>query len=137
MKATFVSAISSGEFDLTQMLERIDYYHAIGKLTTEEREELAALARERARDAMGVDVKAEILALWEAVNALRAQLSANGSEPETAADEYPEFVAPTGAHDAYNIGDQITYQGTRYRSTINANVWPPDVYPAGWEEVEV
>ena len=24
-------------------------------------------------------------------------------------DEYPEWVQPTGAHDAYNIGDKVTY----------------------------
>lgn len=47
----------------------------------------------------------------------------------------PEWVQPTGAHDAYNIGDLVTFQGQTYRSLINANVWSPAVYPAGWEAV--
>ena len=40
---------------------------------------------------------------------------------------------PTGAHDAYNIGDIVEYKGTLYKSLINGNVYAPDVYPAGWE----
>ena len=46
-------------------------------------------------------------------------------------DEYPEWVQPTGAHDAYNIGDKVTYNGQHYVCTSNANVYAPDVY--GWE----
>ena len=46
-------------------------------------------------------------------------------------DEYPEWVQPTGAHDAYNIGDKVTYNGQRYVCTSDANVYAPDVY--GWQ----
>ena len=46
-------------------------------------------------------------------------------------DEYTEWVQPTGAHDAYNIGDKVTYNGQHYVCTSNANVYAPDVY--GWD----
>ena len=46
-------------------------------------------------------------------------------------DEYPEWVQPAGAHDAYNIGDKVTYNGQHYVCTSNANVYAPDVY--GWQ----
>ena len=46
-------------------------------------------------------------------------------------DEYPEWVQPTGAHDAYNTGDKVTYNGQHYVCTSNANVYAPDVY--GWQ----
>ena len=46
-------------------------------------------------------------------------------------DEYPEWMQPTGAHDAYNIGDKVTYNGQHYVCTSNANVYAPDVY--GWQ----
>ena len=49
-------------------------------------------------------------------------------------EEWPEWVQPTGAHDAYNTGDKVTYNGKRYISMIDANVYSPDAYPAGWEE---
>ena len=50
-------------------------------------------------------------------------------------DEYPEYVQPTGAHDAYNVGDKITYNDKKYICQINGCVWTPDAYPQGWQEV--
>lgn len=49
---------------------------------------------------------------------------------------YPVWSQPTGAHDAYNKGDIVNYNGTLYESTINGNTWSPDEYPAGWKIVE-
>lgn len=49
---------------------------------------------------------------------------------------YPIWSQPSGAHDAYNTGDIVNYNGTLYQSTINGNVWSPDVYPAGWTVYE-
>lgn len=46
-------------------------------------------------------------------------------------DEYPEWVQPTGAHDAYNTGDKVSYNGKHYVCTIDGNAYAPDVY--GWE----
>lgn len=51
-------------------------------------------------------------------------------------DEWPEFVQPTGAHDAYNKGDKVTFNGKHYVSLIDANVYSPTAYPAGWKEIE-
>lgn len=46
----------------------------------------------------------------------------------------PEWVQPTGAHDAYALGDQVTYDGKVWKSATANNVWAPGVY--GWEVVE-
>lgn len=46
---------------------------------------------------------------------------------------YPVWSQPTGAHDAYNTGDIVNYNGTLYKSLIDGNVYSPDDYPAGWE----
>ena len=48
---------------------------------------------------------------------------------------YPVWSAPTGAHDAYNTGDIVNYNGTLYKSLIDGNVYSPEAYPAGWEAV--
>ena len=48
---------------------------------------------------------------------------------------YPIWSKPTGAHDAYNRGDVVDYNGTLYKSLINGNVYSPDEYPQGWERV--
>lgn len=47
----------------------------------------------------------------------------------------PEWKQPTGAHDAYQTGDKVTFQGGTYESLINANTWSPATYPAGWKAV--
>ena len=46
---------------------------------------------------------------------------------------YPIWSQPSGAHDAYNKGDIVSYEGTLYRSLIDGNTWSPDAYPDGWE----
>lgn len=53
---------------------------------------------------------------------------------EVSLDEFPEWVQPTGAHDAYNKGDKVTFEGKHYMSLIDGNIWSPAAYPAGWEE---
>jgi hypothetical protein len=54
-------------------------------------------------------------------------------DPETGYDEWQQ---PSGAHDAYNTGDRVVYNGSVYESLIDGNVWAPDAYPAGWKIVE-
>lgn len=53
---------------------------------------------------------------------------------EIAIEEWPEFVQPNSAENAYNIGDKVTFEGNHYISIINNNVWDPVTYPAGWEK---
>lgn len=47
---------------------------------------------------------------------------------------YPVWSQPTGAHDAYNKGDIVNYNGVLYESVIDGNTYSPDAYPAGWVE---
>lgn len=52
--------------------------------------------------------------------------------------EIPVWRQPTGAQDAYNKGDRVHYpdaDGPVYESLIDANVYSPEAYPAGWEVV--
>lgn len=53
---------------------------------------------------------------------------------EVTVDPWPEWRQPTGAQDAYMIGDQVTFEGTHYVSLIDNNTWSPAAYPQGWEE---
>ncbi len=39
--------------------------------------------------------------------------------------EIPEWVQPTGAHDAYMMGDQVHHNGWIWESLIDNNVWEP------------
>src|SRR5699024_6004562 len=47
----------------------------------------------------------------------------------------PEWVQPTGAHDAYQTGDHVMFEGAEYVSLIDGNDWSPTAYPQGWEEI--
>ena len=47
----------------------------------------------------------------------------------------PEWVQPTGAHDAYQTGDRVMFEGTEYVSLIDGNTWSPTAYPQGWEKI--
>lgn len=74
--------------------------------------------------------------IWEVIG------DANETQPETSENEEtaerpeaPAFKAPTGGHDAYGVGDRVTYQGAVWESTIPNNVWSPSDYPQGWKKL--
>lgn len=50
--------------------------------------------------------------------------------PPDQGQQYPNWVQPTGGHDAYNTGDRVRHNDLNWESTIDANVWEPGVY--GW-----
>ena len=49
-------------------------------------------------------------------------------------EEFPQWVQPTGAHDAYKKGDKVTYDNKHWISTADNNVWQPGGY--GWDEIK-
>lgn len=48
-------------------------------------------------------------------------------------EAYPEWIQPTGAHDAYAKGFNVTHNGKKWTSEIDSNVYEPGVY--GWSEI--
>lgn len=150
MRETIAMIIRGGKYSLDVLLKRINYYHAAGALTDEDREWLVSFAREKATETIGNDmnVPEEILELWREIRFLKDRVNAlealhaepapadpEGGEEETPVETVPAWVQPTGAHDAYMTGDRILYtDGKIYVCRIDNCVWSPDVYPAGWEE---
>ena len=126
MKEMFEQVIQMKNYDLKTLLDRIDQYHIEGRLTDEERQELTQAAREGA--SAEYDYAGEINALWAAVRALQQSIS-----PPTE-DEWPEFIQPTGAGTAYQVGDKITFRGEKYICILAHCVWSPADYPAGWQK---
>ena len=57
---------------------------------------------------------------------------------EVSVEEWPEWVQPTGAQDAYNAGDKVSHNNKHWTSIINANVWEPGGVGTEslWSEVE-
>lgn len=50
--------------------------------------------------------------------------------------EYPEFKQPTSTETAYMKGDKITFNGAKYISLVDYNVYSPTDYPNNWKLVE-
>ena len=148
------NVINTKSYELVDMLYKINKMYIESAITEEQKTELDELARTNAQaensyaplqeqidkafkeiDILKTTVEANAVgmsALKEAVEKLGGKLENPVEEP---VEEYPEFVQPTGAHDAYNIGDKVTYNGKKYICQINGCVWAPDVYPQGWQEV--
>ena len=109
---------------------------AAGMLAEVERRE----AEERARAAVDEAVAAyaderglTVLQAWRALAPEGVEVP-DDPEPEPVPDA-PEWVAPTGAHDAYMTGDLVTYSGKVYRCLMDNCVWSPAAYARAWEEL--
>jgi hypothetical protein len=99
------------------------------------RAEVEAAAR-AVRDAI------DVYAATTGVTALQAWRELAPAEVEVPDDpvpapapDAPAWVQPTGAHDAYGIGDRVTYRGRVYESVIEGNSWSPMAYPQGWRKL--
>lgn len=128
------NVIFSGNYELADMLAKIDTLWLQGSLTDNERGELIGLARDCADPAHSfAPLQAQIDALAARVKALE-----NGAVvPDTPTADWPAYIQPTGAHDAYHAGDKVTYNGAHYICVAPegvAVVWSPDVYPTYWQK---
>lgn len=130
-----------GQYELVDMLNKIAEYYIKGNLSKEEKEELEDEARTNANPGNSyAPLETQLNKVFEKIKSLEDRVSIlegnNPEEPSEPVEEYPEYVKPTGAHDAYNTGDKITYNGKHYECIFDGCVWNPDEYPQGWEEVE-
>ena len=55
----------------------------------------------------------------------------HGTSPETAQD----WIAPSGAHDQYESGEYMIWNGQTYKC-LSATVYTPEEYAQAWERVE-
>ena len=118
--------IQSGEYNLSDLTKKIDTLWLKSYLTDDERESLTKLAIEKANPDAGLPSFSERMAVLEKrVSKLEGNLSSGG---DSGSSDWPEWVQPTGAHDAYAKGSQVTHNGERYVSQIDANVWEPGVF---------
>lgn len=70
MKEFIESVLRTGNYILVEMEERIQKMYILGKLTTEELEELLTLAAENAKDSMQIDVTEKLKELEDRIYAL-------------------------------------------------------------------
>lgn len=142
--------ILSKNYELSDMLMQIKKNCVRGDITEEQETELLALARENAiPENSYAGLQEQIDNLFEKISSLEGIVTVHteeiaklkGEEPEPPVqEEYPEYVPPTGAHDAYHKGDKMTFtDGKKYECIAPdgvAVVWSPAEYPAYWKLVE-
>lgn len=141
MFTTFQTIINAGGYDLADLTERIKTMYAMGELTEEEMKQLLEQAQTNAKPDDSYAPLAErvkAIETWQRevedrLDKLESGEPGEPGEPEEPADEWPEYKQPTGAHDAYHVGDKITYKGKHYTCTYDGCVWTPDEYPQGWQ----
>ena len=133
--------IERKDYKLETMIEKIRILFADDEITKEEKDELEKLARENANaENSYAPLQEQINNIYAELDKIKADIEElkgeeEPTEPVEPVEEYPDYVQPTGAHDAYNTGDKITYNGKKYICKMDGCVWTPDAYPAGWEEV--
>lgn len=103
MYAIIKSVINSGNYELTDMLSKIDTMWVQGSITDEQRMELTALARDKATpEATYAPLQEQVDALAVRIDALTQRVAAledggtAADTPATPADEWPEYVAAHG-----------------------------------------
>lgn len=133
------TVIESKRYELADMLEKIDTMWLQNEITEEQKTELVDLARENAKPENSYsDLQKQINQAFEEIAALKARVDKlDSTEPDP--EEYPEYVQPTGAHDAYHKDDKVTYKDKKYICIAPedaAVVWDPEAYPAYWRLVE-
>lgn len=131
------NVINYGEYDLSDIINKINVFWVQNNITEEQKIELTEMARKKANPQNSYATTEEQLKkIYEKIQELELKVIAleNGEtiSPITK-EEYPLYVQPTGAHDAYNNNDKITYNGLHYICKVDGCVWSPDIYPSGWE----
>ena len=123
------TVIETGNFELTDIIKKIDTVWFEGKITDEEKAELVEMAQGKANPQHSMDLVAKVADLEKRVKALETQKPTDEPTEET----YEPFVEGKW----YYNGDKISFDGKNYRCIApegTACVWSPSAYPNYWFE---
>ena len=128
MKDIIRNVIARRNYELSDMLKKIDTLWVQGSLSDEERAELIDLARGNADVQNSIDVMRKLEELDKRVKALE---EAGANAPTEGNDEYV-------AGKWYYNGNVVTFEGKAYKCIAPEGQvcsWSPADYPAYWELV--
>ena len=134
------NVIDSKDYELRDMLYKINKMYIESNITEEQKTELDKLARANANaENSYAPIQEQIENINVRIDNLESRINKlEGTEGEPSEeDEYPEYVQPTGAHDCYNTGSKITFKGEKYTCLVDGCVWSPEEYPQGWKKEEI
>lgn len=130
------SVINSRDFELSDMLKKINTMWVKGKITEIQMNELIELARKNADPNMSVDISGRIDDLEARVRKLEEAGSVQPDPGPGGDPEYPNFQP----NHVYVKGDKVTFNGKKYVCILNEytdkTTWSPGDYPDYWQEVK-
>lgn len=133
MQKIIENVIENKNFELSDMLRKIDTLWVQGDITEYTRNKLSEKARNNANLEKSFNMLEKLEELDKRVKALEEAKESTGAEEPTETT-YPEFVVGKW----YYNGDRISFEGKNYVCIAPENavcVWNPTDYPAYWEEV--
>lgn len=124
------TVIKNGNYNLTDILKKIDRYHIENKISDEEKEVLYSLAREHANGAIDVDLFKKVAELEARVKELEESRSDSVNE-----QNIEEYIPGKW----YYNGDKCLESGIAYICKAPekmACTWSPSEYPPYWEVIK-
>lgn len=154
MYKIFENVIKNREFDLRDMLEKIEEHYIQSYISKEEKTQLEEMARENAKvENSYATVQTQIDNLAQQIKLLKETVEANAQGTSALKDaveklggtvttptvqpeeEYPEYKQPIGSYENYKKGDKITFEGDKYECIVDECGWSPIEYPDGWKKI--
>lgn len=143
------NVISSGRYELKDILKKIDIMWLHGSVNDTERIELIELAQEKANpDNSQAATDEQIKAIFEKMNQMEKSIGENANAIKklmnqeievTEEEEYPIWTAWDGIGlNTWKKGSKCTHNNKKWISCINNNIWEPGavgVYDTIWKEV--
>lgn len=134
MQNIIEKVINSKNYELSDMLKKIDTLWVQGSIDDAMRKSLSDKARNNANVQRSLDILSKLEELDKRVKALE-EAKAENSDTETEETTYPDFVVGKW----YYTGNKISFEGKNYECIAPENVacvWSPADYPTYWEEIE-
>lgn len=129
MKKVIENVLKLGDYDLTDILRKINIFWVRGMLTDDDYNTLISIAQNNASPSNSVDIMAKFDDIEHRLRALEKELIL-----ESDTDKYPEYIEGKW----YYAGDKITFDSSSYICVAPdgvACVWSPSAYPPYWEEI--
>lgn len=126
------TVIETGNFELTDIIRKIDTAWFEGKITDEEKAELVEMAQGKANPQHSMDLYAKVVDLDKRVKILEAQKSSEAEEGTDENVEYPPHVVGKW----YYNGDKCSENGKNFTCTAPVGqvcTWSPSEYPPYWQ----
>ena len=133
MQKIIEKVIESKNYELSDMLRKIDTLWVQGKIDDVVRKSLSDKARSNATAGQGIDILAKLEEMDKRIKALE-EAKVEPEQEEPTETTYPEYAAGKW----YYGGDKISFEGKNYNCIAPEGAvctWNPTEYPPYWEEI--